>query len=303
MTVTPARQTHLAIRPAGGPIGETRLSTSSALTNSCWYLQFLILPRLRVQGIRGASQARRCLAATWAETARQAAMASKYAGDDDDNAMVGSSTLIPNWANVSFSEIVVGDRIGGGGVGVIYSGQWRSKPVALKTLFDPRISNDLKQEFMDELLVMSKVEHSNIVKFLGACVTPPNLCFIMELCDTSLFHMLHVEKCAFSLEESLQAAVRPCLFSACISRTARLALCIALFPSSSPSLYSSLPFPRLSAARDLTVFYWGDSFRLMSPAPWSICTRFRQQSFTATSRPTMSCGHSRASTSCATLAW
>ena len=34
--------------------------------------------------------------------------------------------------------------------------------MALKTLFDPRVDEKLKQEFMDELLVMSKLQHPNI---------------------------------------------------------------------------------------------------------------------------------------------
>eukprot|EP01039_Chlorochromonas_danica_P001075 gene1075-1165_t len=124
-------------------------------------------------------------------------MASKYNDQEED----------PTWANVSFDEIELGDRIGGGGVGIIYQGYWRKKPVALKTLFDARISPELKQEYMDELWVMSRVHHSNIVDFLGACMTPPNLCFIMELCDRSLFHILHVDRRRLTVEETYQAAI------------------------------------------------------------------------------------------------
>ncbi len=114
---------------------------------------------------------------------------------------------IPAWANVNFSEIELAERIGGGGVGIIYKGWWGDRPVALKTLFDARISGDLKKEYMDELLVMSRLNHSNIVQFLGACMTPPNLCFIMELCDSSLFNILHVDRVRLSYTEKYQAAV------------------------------------------------------------------------------------------------
>lgn len=117
------------------------------------------------------------------------------------------SNSLPSWANVPFSEIELGERISGGGVGIIYHGWWKGQPVALKTLFDARISPDLKKEYLDELLVMSKLNHSNIVKFLGASMTPPNLCFIMELCDCSLFQILHVDRQALSLSEKFQAAV------------------------------------------------------------------------------------------------
>jgi serine/threonine protein kinase len=114
---------------------------------------------------------------------------------------------IPSWANVDFSELELGEQIGGGGVGIIYKGWWHNSSVALKTLFDSRISSDLKNEYMDELLVMSRVKHSNIVTFLGACMTPPNLCFIMELCDTSLFNMLHVDRVKMSTATKFSAAI------------------------------------------------------------------------------------------------
>eukprot|EP00598_Pedospumella_elongata_P014136 CAMPEP_0184992826 /NCGR_PEP_ID=MMETSP1098-20130426/42785_1 /TAXON_ID=89044 /ORGANISM="Spumella elongata, Strain CCAP 955/1" /LENGTH=299 /DNA_ID=CAMNT_0027518533 /DNA_START=33 /DNA_END=932 /DNA_ORIENTATION=- len=116
-------------------------------------------------------------------------------------------TGLQGWANLNFNEVEMGERIGGGGVGIIYKGWYRDEPVALKTLFDARISQDLKQEYMDELLVMSKVQHSNIVKFMGACMTPPNLCFLMELCDGSLFNMMHVQKHQFSMLEKIQLLI------------------------------------------------------------------------------------------------
>lgn len=124
-------------------------------------------------------------------------------------------SLIPAWANIDYSEITLGERISGGGAGIIYKGYWKKKAVALKTLFDARISEDLKKEYMDELLVMSKVDHSNIVKFLGACMTPPNLCFLMELCDTSLHQILHVDRIKFSVQENYQAAVSHLHYHSC----------------------------------------------------------------------------------------
>jgi serine/threonine protein kinase len=132
---------------------------------------------------------------------------SKTDDDNGKNSDIEDSLGIPSWAHVDFREIDIGERIGGGGVGIIYKGWWNQQPVALKTLFDARISHDLKQEYMDELLVMSKVKHSNIVSFLGACMTPPNLCFIMELCECSLFQLLHQERINFSVHQSIQMAV------------------------------------------------------------------------------------------------
>lgn len=60
---------------------------------------------------------------------------------------------------------------------------------------------------MDELLIMSKLKHSNIVEFIGACMTPPNLCYVMELCDSSLFQLLHVDKVQLSDYDIIQIAI------------------------------------------------------------------------------------------------
>eukprot|EP01006_Ploeotia_vitrea_P011275 TRINITY_DN30007_c0_g1_i1.p2 TRINITY_DN30007_c0_g1~~TRINITY_DN30007_c0_g1_i1.p2 ORF type:complete len:302 (-),score=8.27 TRINITY_DN30007_c0_g1_i1:1123-2028(-) len=118
----------------------------------------------------------------------------------------GGNNTIAGWDNIDFNEIEVGKKIGGGGIGVIHHGYFRNSPVAIKTLFNPRVTNEVKQEYMDELLVMSKLKHSNIVTFLGACMTPPNLCFVMELCDCSVFEMLHVNREYIDEREGLRIA-------------------------------------------------------------------------------------------------
>lgn len=131
-------------------------------------------------------------------------MEHKESEGKSDDAIVNG---LASWQLIDFSEIEIGDLIGGGGVGVIYKGWWRNQKVALKTLFDPRISEDLKKEYMDELLVMSKLSHSNIVKFLGASMIPPNLCFVMEMCECSLHHLIHVTRPRLTDYEMIQMAV------------------------------------------------------------------------------------------------
>lgn len=101
------------------------------------------------------------------------------------------SSNSPCWDNIPFSELTVCENIGGGGVALVHRGIYRKNSVALKTLFDPRVDEALKQDFMDELLVMSKLKHPNVVSLIGACLEPPNLCMVMELCDFSLHHLLH----------------------------------------------------------------------------------------------------------------
>ncbi|OQS06075.1 serine/threonine protein kinase [Thraustotheca clavata] len=110
------------------------------------------------------------------------------------------------WTSIRFEELTVGEKIGGGGVGIVYSGTYRGKEVALKTLFDPRVDQALKDEYMDELLVMSKLHHPHVVEFIGACMEAPNLCFVMELCRMSLFERLHRTNEQISLNELVAIA-------------------------------------------------------------------------------------------------
>ena len=112
------------------------------------------------------------------------------------------------WESIDFNkDIEMGEKIGGGGIGVIYKGWFRDEPVALKTLFDSRIGENLKKEYMDELLCMSKLKHSNIVKFMGACMKPPNLCFVMEMCECSLYDVLHVNKEDISVRDGVRMLI------------------------------------------------------------------------------------------------
>ena len=98
----------------------------------------------------------------------------------------------PTWQEIKFDEeIELGEMIGGGGFALVYEGKWRGRQVALKTLFDPRVTESVKREYMDELLVMAQLSHPNIVGLLGACVKPPNMCMVIELCDRSLHQLLH----------------------------------------------------------------------------------------------------------------
>uniref|UniRef100_K3WIV5 Protein kinase domain-containing protein n=1 Tax=Globisporangium ultimum (strain ATCC 200006 / CBS 805.95 / DAOM BR144) TaxID=431595 RepID=K3WIV5_GLOUD len=110
------------------------------------------------------------------------------------------------WKNISFKELTVCEQIGGGGVALVHCGFYRQQTVALKTLFDPRIDDELKQEFVDELLVMSKLRHRNIVSLIGACMEPLNLCIVMELCESSLHEALHGSNRYFSVQHLVRIA-------------------------------------------------------------------------------------------------
>ena len=82
------------------------------------------------------------------------------------------------WTRISIKDIDMGREIGGGGVALVYEGYFRDEPVALKTLFDPKVDAALQKEYLDELLVMASLKHRNVVRFIGGCVDPPDLYYL-----------------------------------------------------------------------------------------------------------------------------
>lgn len=58
-----------------------------------------------------------------------------------------------NLLDINPEDIQMGDMIGGGGLGLVYSATWRNKNVAVKMLFDPRVNEALIKEFRDEAMV------------------------------------------------------------------------------------------------------------------------------------------------------
>lgn len=112
-----------------------------------------------------------------------------------------------SWHDINVTELDIGSRIGGGGFAIVYKARWRGADVAVKTLFDPKVDDALKREFMDELHAMRMLHHPNVVKFLGACCKPPKLCFVMELLDQSLYELLHKSRKFYNYQDLVNMAV------------------------------------------------------------------------------------------------
>lgn len=70
------------------------------------------------------------------------------------SASASGSTASAGYEDVDISEIEIGKKLGGGGFAVVFLARFRGKRVAAKVLVDPKISDALRKEFMDELHVM-----------------------------------------------------------------------------------------------------------------------------------------------------
>ncbi|OIW12747.1 hypothetical protein TanjilG_24680 [Lupinus angustifolius] len=79
--------------------------------------------------------------------------------------------------------------------------------VAIKVLKPEHVSSDLQREFAQEVYIMRKVRHKNVVQFIGACTKPPRLCIVTEfMSGGSVYDYLHKQKGCFKFPTLLRVA-------------------------------------------------------------------------------------------------
>jgi serine/threonine protein kinase len=77
-------------------------------------------------------------------------------------------------------EIVFHEKIASGAFGDLFRGTYCGQDVAIKILRGVQDDSVQFQEFLQEVAIMRKVRHRNVVQFIGACTERPNLCIVFE---------------------------------------------------------------------------------------------------------------------------
>ncbi|RVW51065.1 Serine/threonine-protein kinase STY46 [Vitis vinifera] len=97
------------------------------------------------------------------------------------------------------------NKIASGSYGDLYKGTFCSQDVAIKVLRTQHLNEDMWREFSQEVYIMRKVRHKNIVQFIGACTRPPSLCIVTEfMFGGSVYDFLHKQKGSFKLPSLLK---------------------------------------------------------------------------------------------------
>ncbi|TYJ34816.1 hypothetical protein E1A91_A05G195200v1 [Gossypium mustelinum] len=92
--------------------------------------------------------------------------------------------------------------------GDLYKGTFYGQDVAIKVLRIEHLNENLRREFTQEVNIMRKIQHKNVVQFFGACTTPPNLCIVTEfMSGGSIYDLLHKQKSGFKLPLLLKLAI------------------------------------------------------------------------------------------------
>lgn len=104
-------------------------------------------------------------------------------------------------------DIVFQEKIASGAFGDLFKGMFCGQDVAIKVLRGVQDNSVQYQEFLQEVAIMRKVRHRNVVQFIGACTKKPHLCIVFEFMKGgSVYDRLRSAKGPFSIVEVLRIA-------------------------------------------------------------------------------------------------
>ncbi|KAG6390622.1 hypothetical protein SASPL_148360 [Salvia splendens] len=99
-------------------------------------------------------------------------------------------------------------KIAAGSNGDMYKGLYRSQDVAIKCFKTDSLNKDMQREFSQEVYILRKVRHKNVVQFIGSCTRPPLLCIVTEfMSGGSVYDALHKQTGVLKLPAMLKVAI------------------------------------------------------------------------------------------------
>ncbi|KAG8093113.1 hypothetical protein GUJ93_ZPchr0012g20790 [Zizania palustris] len=92
---------------------------------------------------------------------------------------------------ILWEDLAIGEQIGQGSCGTVYHALWYGSDVAVKVFSKQEYSEEVIQTFRQEVSLMKKLRHPNILLFMGAVTSPHRLCIVTEFLPRgSLFGLL-----------------------------------------------------------------------------------------------------------------
>ncbi|KAL2610013.1 hypothetical protein R1flu_028586 [Riccia fluitans] len=97
----------------------------------------------------------------------------------------------PEW-QIDYNELRIDVRVGIGSFGEVFRGTWRGTEVAIKRLLEQDLTEENTADFCNEISLLSRLRHPNVILFMGACTTPPYLSMVTEYMHLgSLYSLIH----------------------------------------------------------------------------------------------------------------
>ncbi|EOA19243.1 hypothetical protein CARUB_v100064731mg, partial [Capsella rubella] len=132
--------------------------------------------------------------------------------DKSTNELLPACVEIPTdgtdeW-EIDMKQLKIEKKVACGSYGELFRGTYCSQEVAIKILKPERVNAEMLREFSQEVYIMRKVRHKNVVQFIGACTRSPNLCIVTEFMTRgSLYDFLHKHKGVFKIQSLLKVAL------------------------------------------------------------------------------------------------
>ncbi|CAF1677351.1 unnamed protein product [Rotaria magnacalcarata] len=101
------------------------------------------------------------------------------------------------YRQIPYNDLIKGERIGQGGFADVYRGKWLSHDheVAIKFIQIERVSDRVKEDFVNEISVMCLTRYEHILNIFGACMEPGKYALIVEYMSLgSLYDVLQRKK-------------------------------------------------------------------------------------------------------------
>ncbi|XP_042518671.1 protein STRUBBELIG-RECEPTOR FAMILY 5-like [Macadamia integrifolia] len=92
---------------------------------------------------------------------------------------------------ILWEDLTIGEPIGQGSCGTVYHGLWYGSDVAVKVFSKQEYSEEVILSFRQEVSLMKRLRHPNVLLFMGAVTSPQRLCIVTEFLPRgSLFRLL-----------------------------------------------------------------------------------------------------------------
>lgn len=92
----------------------------------------------------------------------------------------------------TLDEVEMGSQIAQGGFSSVHLATWHATRCCVKKIFDPVITEELKAEFENEVRMLRRLRHPNVVTLMAVCRVPPALSILTEfVAGGSLFELIH----------------------------------------------------------------------------------------------------------------
>ncbi|KAG8499552.1 hypothetical protein CXB51_006151 [Gossypium anomalum] len=91
---------------------------------------------------------------------------------------------------ILWEELTIGEQIGQGSCGTVYHGLWYASDVAVKVFPNLEYADDVMHSFRQEVSLMKRLRHPNVLLFMGAVTSPQRLCIVTEFLQRFDHHLL-----------------------------------------------------------------------------------------------------------------